>query len=199
MLNSSKFLSVICAGMVVFGSAATTPVMAGEAVLQQAKAAIQVKGVVLDTSNEPVLGATVVEVGNPKNGTLTGVDGSFTLSVASGASLKISYIGYKTVTVKAVAGDMTITLNEDSELLDDVVVVGYGTQRKKLVTGSTLHVDAADDDTHVLMHMDLLGRRQTTLGHLGHVNEAVLVDSQVNEGAKLGHIGHNTVQFHTLT
>ena len=142
MLNSSKFLSVICAGMVVFGSAATTPVMAGEAVLQQAKAAIQVKGVVLDTSNEPVLGATVVEVGNPKNGTLTGVDGSFTLSVASGASLKISYIGYKTVTVKAVAGDMTITLNEDSELLDDVVVVGYGTQRKKLVTGSTLHVDA---------------------------------------------------------
>lgn len=124
MLNSSKFLSVICAGMVVFGStAAITPAMASKAVLQE-KAAIQVKGVVLDTSNEPVLGATVVEVGTKNNGAITGADGSFTLSVAAGAKLQISYIGYKTTTVKAVAGQsMTIILDEDSEMLNDVAWV----------------------------------------------------------------------------
>ena len=99
------------------------------------------KGVVLDTNSEPIIGASVIEVGTQNNGTLTGADGSFTISVAKGASLKISYVGYKTVTVKPSAGKtVNVTLEEDSEVLNDVVVVGYGTQRKKLVTGATVHV-----------------------------------------------------------
>jgi len=141
MYNYSKFLSIVCAGMLVLGS--TMPVASARAseAVTQAKSTVQVKGVVLDTNSEPIIGASVIEVGTQNNGTLTGADGSFTISVAKGASLKISYVGYKTVTVKPSAGKtVNVTLEEDSEVLNDVVVVGYGTQRKKLVTGATVHV-----------------------------------------------------------
>ena len=141
MYNYSKFLSAICAGVFLLGaSMSVVPAMAVEAVAQ-AKTSVQVKGVVLDTSDQPIIGASVIETGTQSNGTLTGPDGSFTISIARGASLKISYVGYKTVTVKPTAGKtVQVVMEEDSEVLNDVVVVGYGTQRKKLVTGSTVHV-----------------------------------------------------------
>jgi TonB-dependent SusC/RagA subfamily outer membrane receptor len=141
MYNYSKFLSAICAGFFLLGtSMSVVPAMAAEAVAQ-AKTSVQVKGVVLDTSDQPIIGASVIETGTQSNGTLTGPDGSFTISIARGASLKISYVGYKTVTVKPTAGKtVQVVMEEDSEMLNDVVVVGYGTQRKKLVTGSTVHV-----------------------------------------------------------
>ena len=142
MYNYSKFLSAICAGLLLCGASMPVEANASEAVAQ-AKATVQVKGVVLDTSDQPIIGASVIETGTKSNGTLTGADGSFSLTITQGASLKISYVGYKTVTVKPTAGKtVEVVLEEDAELLNDVVVVGYGTQQKKLVTGATVHVTA---------------------------------------------------------
>ena len=141
MRYCSKILLAICTGLWGWSiSASALPVMADEAV-QQTGTTVQVRGVVLDSEGQPVIGASVIEVGSKSNGTLTAPDGSFSLSVARGASLRISYVGYKTAEVRAVAGRrLSVTLEEDAEVLSDVVVVGYGTQRKKLVTGSTVHV-----------------------------------------------------------
>ena len=159
MYNYSKFLSVICAGMLLCGAAVPVDANASEAVAQ-AKASVQVKGVVLDTSDQPIIGASVIETGTKSNGTLTGADGSFSLSITQGASLRISYVGYKTVTVKPTAGkSVKVVLEEDAEVLNDVVVVGYGTQRKKLVTGSTVHVTS--DNIAAVNAVDAFGALQS--------------------------------------
>ena len=159
MYNYSKFLSVICAGMLLCGAAVPVDANASEAVAQ-AKASVQVKGVVLDTSDQPIIGASVIETGTKSNGTLTGADGSFSLSITQGASLRISYVGYKTVTVKSTAGkSVRVVLEEDAEVLNDVVVVGYGTQRKKLVTGSTVHVTS--DNIAAVNAVDAFGALQS--------------------------------------
>ncbi len=91
--------------------------------------------VVSKSDGQPVIGATVVEASNPSNGTITDLDGNFTLRVPEGASLSISYIGYKTVVAAASLG-MRIVMEEENELLDEVVVTGYSTQRKADLTGS---------------------------------------------------------------
>ena len=103
-----------------------------------------VKGTVNDDSGEPIIGASVVEKGTT-NGTVTDFDGNFSLNVKSGATLVVSYIGYTTQEI-AVNGQSTInvTLKEDNALLDEVVVVGYGVQKKKLVTGATVQVKGDD-------------------------------------------------------
>ena len=142
MPNFRSLFVVICASMAVAVSSTAQSLQPVETVLQT-RAVIQVKGVVHDSSDQPIIGATVMEIGSNNNGTVTAFDGSFTISVPRGASLRISYVGYQNVDVKAVEGrSMDILMTEDSELLEDVVVVGYGVQRKKLVTGSTVHVDA---------------------------------------------------------
>lgn len=89
----------------------------------------------------PVIGANVVVKGTT-NGVITGMDGDFTLDVKSGDILQISYIGYKTqeIPVKN-QREFNILLKEDSEVLEDVVVVGYGTQKKANLTGSVAQVD----------------------------------------------------------
>lgn len=97
-----------------------------------------IKGEVADLQGEPVIGASVLEKGT-KNGVITDLDGKFSLSVKSGATLVISYIGYRTLEIKATPG-MKISLTEDSEMLEEVVVVGYGVQKKKLLTGATVQV-----------------------------------------------------------
>jgi TonB-linked SusC/RagA family outer membrane protein len=159
MYNYSKFLSVICAGMLLCGATVPVDANASEAVAQ-ANATVQVKGVVLDTSDQPIIGASVIETGTKSNGTLTGADGSFSLSITQGASLRISYVGYKTVTVKPTAGkSVRVVLEEDAEVLNDVVVVGYGTQRKKLVTGSTVHVTS--DNIAAVNAVDAFGALQS--------------------------------------
>ena len=160
MQNFTKCISVICAGLLTLAVSATaTPVTADKTVLETS-AAVQVKGVVLDSSGMPIIGATVMEVGSTNNGTLTKSDGTFEISVNKGASLRISYIGYKTVTVRATEGrTINVVLEEDSELLNDVVVVGYGTQRKKLVTGATVHVDA--DNIAATNAVDAFGALQS--------------------------------------
>ena len=95
-----------------------------------------VQGTVLSAvDNFPVIGATVVEDGNNTNGTITDIDGNFTLTVRPSSSISVSFVGYKTQTLKA-ESVMTFILKEDAEVLDEVVVTGYTTQRKADLTGS---------------------------------------------------------------
>ena len=95
---------------------------------------ITVKGHVKDALGG-VIGASVVEKGNTTNGTITDLDGNFSLNVPKGSTLVVSFIGYKTQEVVA-ASSVVVTLQEDSELLDEVVVIGYGVARKNDLTGS---------------------------------------------------------------
>ncbi len=101
-----------------------------------------VNGVVKDSAGEPLIGVNVIEKGTT-NGTVTDVDGKFTLSVAPGKTLLISYIGYKTQEVAA-GRNLNIILAEDNALLDEVVVVGYGSMARKDVTSSITTVQAED-------------------------------------------------------
>ncbi len=102
-----------------------------------------ISGVVIDKSTgEPIIGASILEKGTT-NGTITDFDGNFTLEVADGATLVISYVGYATQTLAATA-NMNVLLSEDSELLEEVVVTGYTTQRKADLTGAVTAVSASD-------------------------------------------------------
>lgn len=103
-----------------------------------------VKGKVVDMKGEPVIGATIKEMGT-NNGAITDIDGNFSITVQPNASLEISFIGYKTEIQKAVTGKtLAITLKEDNEMLDEVVVVGYGTVKKRDLTGSVSSVRGSD-------------------------------------------------------
>lgn len=94
-----------------------------------------VKGVITDSKGEPVIGATVLEKGTT-NGTITDFDGNFTLEIGGKSDIEVSYIGYKTQSLTPTGKDVLITLKEDTEMLDEVVVVGYGTQKKSNITSS---------------------------------------------------------------
>ena len=107
---------------------------AGAAVAAPAQQ-ITVNGTVIDENGDPIAGASVLERGTT-NGVNTDIDGKFVLKVNAGSTLEISFVGYSTQNVKA-ASTVNVTLVEDAELLDDVVVVGYGTMRKSDLTGST--------------------------------------------------------------
>ena len=101
-----------------------------------------VKGVVLDAAGIPVIGANVVIKGTT-TGTITDMDGNFVLSAPENAMLEISYIGYLPQTVRVMPGkDLKVTLKEDSKSLDELVVVGYGTQKKVNLTGAVTSLDA---------------------------------------------------------
>ena len=111
------------------------------AVAVSAQGRYTVKGVVVDQTG-PVIGATVVELGT-SNGAVTGLDGDYSLNVASAdALIEISCIGYTTVSFKASEVPSTVTLSEDTEFLDEVVVIGYGTVKKSDMTGSVSAVKA---------------------------------------------------------
>lgn len=99
-----------------------------------------VKGVVKDANGEAIIGASVIEKGNAKNGTVTDIDGNYTLKVKRGATLTISYIGY--VSKETKGGN--IILEEDLKSLNEVVVIGYGTQKKADVTSAVVSVKAED-------------------------------------------------------
>ncbi len=115
----------------------------GQNAVQQTQ--VKVTGRVFDAYGEPIIGATVLEKGTT-NGIVTDMDGNFSLSVSSGkAEIEISYIGYKTQILKPQAGKLlTIKLSEDTEVLDEVVVVGYGTMKKKDLTGAVASVKMDD-------------------------------------------------------
>lgn len=104
---------------------------------------VKVTGKVTDNLNEPMIGVSIVEKGTA-NGCITDNDGYYTLDVNQGATIVYSYIGYVTQERQAVAGVMDIVMEEDSETLEEVVVVGYGVQKKSSVTGAISQVKAED-------------------------------------------------------
>ena len=100
-------------------------------------------GTVIDAANgDPIIGANIIEQGTT-NGTITDFDGNFSLMVQPGANLEISYMGYKTITLPATVG-MRVQMGEDTELLDEVVVVGYGVVKKNDATGSVTAIKPDD-------------------------------------------------------
>lgn len=104
---------------------------------------ITVKGTVIDPAKQPVIGAAVMQVGTT-NGAATDIDGNFTLTVPMGANLEVSAIGYETKQVVANSTSMTITLAEESTVLDETVVVGYGVQKKESLTSAITNIQAED-------------------------------------------------------
>lgn len=99
--------------------------------------AITVKGLVVDETNEPIIGATVIELGKPTNGTSTDIDGAFTIEIPAEGTLKISYIGYTAVEVPVEGRTgISITLKSESTSLDEVVVVAFGQMKKEAFVGS---------------------------------------------------------------
>lgn len=116
---------------------------------QLAQQNIKVGGVVLDaTTGEPVIGANVIVKGTT-NGTSTDFDGNFSMEVPAGATLVVSYIGYVNLELKATGENMKISIKEDTQALSEVVVVGYGVQKKESLTGAMQVVgsDALKDAT----------------------------------------------------
>ena len=109
-------------------------------------------GTVIDSTGEPIIGASVVEEGT-SNGAITDVDGKFAISVEPGTKLTVTFIGYTSQTVKA-AANMRIVLNDDTQLLNDVVVIGYGVQKKSVVTASIAKVSADDLNGKTPVRMD---------------------------------------------
>ena len=101
-----------------------------------------ISGQVIDAGKQPVIGAAVMIPGT-NTGATTDLDGKFSLQVALGTTLEVSCIGYTTIRVTA-AENMVITLEEDNEMLEETVVIGYGTQKKKLLTGSTINITGDD-------------------------------------------------------
>ena len=137
MMQKGKSITLMIACLFLFQwgvSALPATAGAGTFSLEQASQAGPLRGTVVDANGEPVIGAGVRVLGTD-TGAMTDIDGVFVLSAAPGARLEISCIGYATQTVTAANG-MRIVLSEDTSYLDEVVVVGYGTQRKSEITGS---------------------------------------------------------------
>lgn len=129
--------------MFIVGSASATVETSLESMsIQQQKKVI--KGKVVDTTNDPVIGASILEKGTT-NGVITDIDGNFSFSVSAGSTIQISYIGYLTQEIKlGNQASLQIRLQEDSKTLDEVVVIGFGTQKKVNLTGSVATVNFSE-------------------------------------------------------
>ena len=138
-MRKQLFSVMLCLG--AMGGLALSPVPARASVTQAQT--IKVKGQVVDESGEPLIGATV-KIKGSKDGTVTDLDGNFTINTTSNATLVISYVGYKEreVAVRGRAVIDQIEMSADNNTLDQVVVVGYGTQKKADLTGSVAVVNA---------------------------------------------------------
>lgn len=98
-------------------------------------------GTIKDKDSEPIIGVTIVEKG-AKGGSVSDVNGNFSINCQKGATLTFTYMGYETITLKATGTKMDITMKEDIHGLDEVVVIGYGTLAKKHISGSMNSVTA---------------------------------------------------------
>lgn len=105
-----------------------------------AQNSVVVQSLVMDSNNEPLIGVSVLEK-NTKNGTITDFDGKFSLKVDLGATIVLSYIGYQTIEVKAGEVKGAIVMREDTKVLDEVVVVGYGIQKRVNLSGAVAAID----------------------------------------------------------
>lgn len=139
--SNSKLLTAVAICALFLGGAqasATTALTAAPVVTEQMQAT-SVKVTVVDSQGEPIIGANVIEKGTT-NGGITDIDGVFNLNVNPGATLVVSFVGYTTQEVKATP-NLRVVLKEDTEMLDEVVVVGYGSQKKVNLTGAVASVD----------------------------------------------------------
>ena len=135
---------------------------------------------------EPIIGANVVVKGTT-NGTITDIDGNFSLEVPDNAILVVSYIGYTDRTVEVGnSSKVMVSLSEDTQKLDEVVVVGYGTQKKVNLTGAISSLDAET----LRVAMDALeslrtqGRKIGVISHVQEMTERIPVQIRVNPGGK---------------
>ena len=120
----------------VFAESNGTISLGQSAVAQVANNTYSVSGTVIDDEGEPLIGATIMVKGS-KTGAITDADGKFKIQVPAGSSISISYVGYKSETIKpAKTGEITITLKADNLMLDEVVAIGYGTMKKRDLTGA---------------------------------------------------------------
>lgn len=172
-----------------------------------------VKGTVKDNTGEVVIGANVIDLSAPSNGTITDMDGNFSLQVSDDTRLQISYIGYnsKEVSVKGVT-DLQIILDEDSKALEEVVVVGYGTQKKVNLTGSVSSVNSEEIKDRV--QNDVLSSIQGTVpgvtvvsrpgkdasinfrgrGNLGTSEPLYVIDGAIANAAFFSNLDPNSIE-----
>jgi TonB-linked SusC/RagA family outer membrane protein len=144
-VHSQAYVKAIACLVLACGGGALPTLAASETlsnpkVEEAQQSEVTVKGVVKDANGEAIIGASVIEKGNAKNGTVTDLDGNYTLKVKRGATLTISYIGY--ISQETKGGN--IILEEDLKSLNEVVVIGYGTQKKADVTSAVVSVKAED-------------------------------------------------------
>lgn len=141
-MRKEVFSMMLCLGA-VGGATVVAPVTANAAIAQAPT--IKVQGQVVDETGAPLMGASI-KAKNSKTGAVTDIDGKFSLDVESNATLIVSYLGYKTseVAVRGRAIIEKIQLTPDNNILNQVVVVGYGTQKKADLTGSVAIVNAEE-------------------------------------------------------
>lgn len=141
-VNSKVFFAAALSSLFIIGNTYAVTYSATHSDLYEVNDQHQsqaISGSVTDVNGEPIIGASVIEKGTT-NGIITDLDGKFKLNAKQGATLVVSFVGYQTLEVKAAKG-MRIILKEDAKVLDEVVVVGYGTQKKANLTGAVSTVD----------------------------------------------------------
>ena len=144
MNRNFRKTALLMGTMAFLGLGYSSNAYAAESPQEVQQATKKITGTVVDAQG-PVIGASVVEKGKTGNGVITDFDGKFTLNVNPGATIVVSYVGYQTQEIKVGnQSSINITLKEDDALLEEVVVVGYGTMKKKLVTGATVQVKGED-------------------------------------------------------
>ena len=135
--------ALLMSAMALFGLGYSSNANAASSVQEVQQATKKITGTVVDAMG-PVIGASVVEKGTT-NGTVTDFDGNFSLNVNPGATIVVSFIGFETQEIRVGnQSNFNITMRDDNAVLEEVVVVGYGTQKKKLVTGATVQVKGED-------------------------------------------------------
>ena len=139
-----KKTALLMSAMALLGLGYSSNAYAAGDVQNVQQATKKITGTVVDAMG-PVIGASVVEKGNTGNGVVTDFDGNFSINVKPGATIVVSFIGFKTQEIAVGNQDhLNITMQDDNAVLDEVVVVGYGVQKKKLVTGATVEVKGED-------------------------------------------------------
>lgn len=145
---SWRRILLVCAAF-AFTASVLPAAAEAQTVSTDAATAGTVSGVVLDENGEPLIGATVMVKDTPVGAT-TDIDGNYTIRASAGATLHFSYIGYQPKDVKVTDSKLDITLAPDQQVLSEVVVVGYGTQKKATMTGSVTAIgsEALDNKGH---------------------------------------------------
>jgi TonB-linked SusC/RagA family outer membrane protein len=155
-------------------------------ILPQQDQGERISGTVLDENGEPIIGANVVEK-NTSNGVISDVDGKFSLTVSKGAILQISYIGYSPLEIPVGNNSvLTITLRENLQILDEVVVVGYGTMKKSDLTGSIVSLKMEDKEMAANVSLS-----QALQGYMAGVNVGGV--SKAGESGAISIRGQNSL------